>query len=236
MKRTAGFTLIEALVGLALALFIFSTGVEFFGLAARAFFRLRAREEAGQAALAALDRIRIDLLHAGRGLAAEMAAGLLEAARADAAGLRTVSAERSLALASDVVPGATRLALVSTAGIAAGAAIALRDGPAAEVRTVVGLEPGAARLDAPVAGRYSSASAAVSLLESVTYSTDAARILRRRVNGGSAQPLLEDVRTAVWTYDPETHLARVRLEVDVEGADPHEATIFIKNAALAQAR
>jgi len=165
MKRPAGFTLVEALIGLALALFVLSAGVEFFGLAQRAFFRLRAREEAGQAALAALDRMRIDLLHAGRGLAEEMAAGTAEAVRADASGLTTVSAAPSV--------------------------------------------------------------------ETVTYFVDNARILRRRVNGGSAQPVLEEVLAAAWTYDPGTHLAHVRLEVDVEGAAPHEATIFVKNASLA---
>lgn len=166
MKRLSGFTLIEALVGLALALFVLSAGVEFFGLALRSFHRLKTREEAGQAALAALDRMRIDLLHAGRGLAEEMATGTVEAVRADASGLTTVSAAPSL--------------------------------------------------------------------ETVTYFVDAAHILRRRVNGGSAQPVLEEVRAAGWTYDPATRLAHVRLEVDVEGADPHEATIFVKNAALAQ--
>jgi type II secretory pathway pseudopilin PulG len=161
VRRPAGFTLVEALIGLALALFILAAGVEFFGQAERAFLRLRAREEAGQATLAALDRIRIDLLHAGRGLATETDEGLVEPVLADAAGLNMTSAETS-----------------------------------------------------------------------VTYFVDSAHILRRRVNGGSAQPVLEDIRAADWTYEPETHLARVRLEADVEGAHPHEATIFVKNAAL----
>ena len=236
MRRPSGFTLIEALIGLALALFIFSAGVEFFGLATRSYFRLKTREEAGQAALAALDRTRIDLLHAGRGLAEEMAAGLIEAVRADPAGLTTTAAVRRLALAAEVVPGATRLVLVSTADITAGAGIALRDGPAAEVRIVAGLEPGAVRLDAPVGGRYSPDSAGVALLESVTYFVDAARILRRRVNGGSAQPVLEGVQAAAWAYDAEARLARVRLEVEAEGAHQHETTVFIKNAVLAQGR
>lgn len=168
MKRRDGFTLVEALIGLALSLIVIASGLEFFGLAQRAFFRLKAREEAGQAAAAALDRMRIDLLHAGRGLAAEMAAGLVEAVRADSAGLTTVSAAPSL--------------------------------------------------------------------ETVTYFVDDARILRRRVNGGSAQPVLEDVGTAIWTYDADVRLARLRLEVDVEGAHPYEATILVKNAALAQVR
>jgi type II secretory pathway pseudopilin PulG len=237
VRRRAGFTLVEALIGLALGLFIISSGVAFFASAQRAFFRLKEREEAGQAALAALDKMRIDLLHAGQGLAAETAAGLVEAVRADGTALRTVSLERRLVLAAEALPGDARLVLASTAGVAEGREIALCEGPAGEVRTVAGVEPGAIRLDAPVAARYAPAAAVVSLLETVTYFLDAPeRVLRRRSGGGSAQPVLEDVRTAAWTYDPDARTARLRLEVDVEGAHPHETTVFIKNAALAQAR
>lgn len=166
MKDRPGFTLIEALIGLALSLFVISSGVAFFGLAQRSFLRLKEREEAGQAAAAALDRMRIDLLHAGRGLAEEIAAGTVEAVRADASELTTVSAAPSR--------------------------------------------------------------------ETVTYFVDgAARVLRRRANGGSAQPVLEGVRAAVWTYDGEARLVRVRIEVDVEGVHPYETTVLVKNAVLA---
>lgn len=237
MKRGGGFTLIEALIGLALSLFVIAAGVEFFGLAQRTFFRLKAREEAGQAAAAALDRMRIDLLHAGRGLAAETADGLIEAVRADGSELRTTALERGLALAAEAVPGATRLSLASTADLSSGRRIVLRDGASGEVRTVSAVEPGAVRLDAPLSGRYAPATATVSLVENIAYFLDgAARVLRRRANSASAQPVLEDVRAAVWTYDTDLRLARVRLEVDVEGAHPYEATVFIKNAVLAQLR
>jgi hypothetical protein len=237
MKRRDGFTLVEALIGLALSLIVIASGVEFFGLAQRAFFRLKAREEAGQAAAAALDRMRIDLLHAGRGLAAEMAAGLVEAVRADGSELRTIALEKRLALAAESLPGATSLSLASTADIAAGQQIVLYDGAAGEVRTVAALEPGAVRLDASLAGHYAPATAVVSLIENLAYFRDgAARVLRRRANSAPAQPVLEDVRTAIWTYDADVRLVRIRLEVDVEGAHPYEATVLVKNAVLAQVR
>ena len=233
MRRERGFTLAELLVGLALSMFIISSGVEFFALAQRAFLRLKAREEAGQAALAAIDRMRIDLLHAGRGLTGEMAAGLVEAVRADEAGLRTTALERTLTLAAEVAPGTARLPLVSTADIAGGQVVVLRNGAAGEVRMVAGVEPGAVHLDRPVAAAYAPATATVSLVEIVSYSLDGpARVLRRRVNGGSAQPVLENASLAFWAYDPEARLARIRIELDVEGAHPHEATVFVKNASL----
>jgi Prokaryotic N-terminal methylation motif len=237
VRDRPGFTLIEALIGLALSLFVIAAAVGFFGLAQRSFYRLKAREEAGQAAAAALDRMRIDLLHAGRGLAAATAAGLVEAVRADGDQLRTAAAERTLELAADAVAGETRLGLASTADIAAGRRLVLEDGAAGEVRAVAAVEPGAVRLDAPLERGYSTATATVSLVEDVAYFVDAAaRVLRRRANAAPAQPVLEGVRAAVWTYDGEARLARARLEVDVEGAHPYETTVLVKNAVLAQIR
>jgi prepilin-type N-terminal cleavage/methylation domain-containing protein len=234
MKRT-GFTLIECLLGLALSLLVVAAGLEFFARAQDVFVRLKAREEAGQAALAAIDKMRIDLLHAGAGLSVEIGLGLIEAAQASADELRTVSLERALALAATAGAGDTRIALSSTSEIAAGQVIVLRDGAAGEVRTVVRIEPGSVAIDAPLAGSYAPASAAVSLLETVAYRLDGpARVLRRRVNASPAQPLFEGAAAAAWTMDPAAPLVRLRLEPDTQGAHPHEATVFLKNAALAR--
>jgi len=233
--RERGFTLVECLLGLALSLFVITAGFEFYARAHKAFARLKAREEAGQAALAALDRIRIDLLHAGLGLAPEIGLGLVEAAEAAAGELRTTSLERTLALAAGAGAGDTRLALLSTAGIAAGQRIALRDGSAGEVRMITGVEPGAVVVDAPLERGYPQASAVLSLLESVAYFLDGpSRILRRRVNASPAQPLCEDTAAAAWSLDPVSHLARIRIEPAIEGGHPHEATVFLKNPALAR--
>jgi prepilin-type N-terminal cleavage/methylation domain-containing protein len=235
--RRSGFTLIECLLGLALSLLVLTAGFEFYARTQKVFTRLKAREEASQAALAAIDRMRIDLLHAGRGLAVEIGLGLVEAAAADAGELRTVSLERDLELAAGAGAGDTRLLLVSTAEIAAGQAVVLRDGAAGEVRTVVRVEPGAVAIDAPLERSYAPAgpgATAPRLLELIVFRLDAAAgILRRRVNASPAQPLAEDIAAASWSLDPAAPLVRLRIEPRTEGAPPHEATVFLKNAALA---
>jgi type II secretory pathway pseudopilin PulG len=239
--RKGGFTLIECLLGLALSVFVITTGFEFFARAAKAFARLKEREEAGQAALAALDRMRIDLLHAGRGLSPEIGLGLVEGAVATADELRTTSLEKELTLAAEARAGDTRISVASTADVAAGQRMTLREGTAGEVRTVVRVEAGAVLIDAPLERSYAPATAVLSLLEVVTYFLDEpAGILRRRVNASPAQPLLEGTAAAAWSLDASSHLVSVRLELDdpviadSKGAHPHEATVFLKNPALAE--
>lgn len=233
--RNNGFTLIECLLGLVLSLLVISTGLEFFIRAEKAFLRLKEREEAGQAALAALDRMRIDLLHAGRGLVPEIGLGLIEAAEATADELRTASLEKALMLAADIHAGDTRLPLASAADVTAGQQIALREGAAGEVRTVVRVDAGAVVVDAPVGRDYAPDTASLSLIERVAYFLDAAgHILRRRVNASPAQPLLEDTARAEWSLDAAAPLVRIRLQPDTEGAHPHETTVFLKNPALAR--
>jgi len=232
--RNRGFSLIECLLGMALSLFVITSSLQFFGQAQKAFFRLKEREEAGQGALAALDKMRIDLLHAGRGLAGEMALGLVEAAQATDEELRTTYLEKPLTLTGTAHAGDIRLLLASTADIASGQEICLSDGREGELRGVERVESGAVILGEPLEHDYSPGTAALSLLENVTYFLDGpARILRRRVNGGSAQPLLENIAAAIWICDPAARLVHVRLELSVEGEHPHETTVFLKNAALA---
>jgi type II secretory pathway pseudopilin PulG len=232
--RKGGFTLFECLLGMALSLLGITSSLQFFSRAQKAFFKLKEREEAGQGALAALDKIRIDLLHAGQGLASEMALGLVEAARATEDELRTTTLEKPLILTGTAHAGDSRLTLSSTADIASGQGICFRDGSAGEVRTVASVERGAVILREPLEHDYSPDTAALSLLESVSYFLDGpASVLRRRVNAGSAQPLLENIAAAVWTRDPGARLVRVRLELNVEGERPHETTVFLKNRALA---
>ncbi len=233
--RKSGFSLVECLIGMALSLLIIVSSLQFFAQAQKAFFRLKEREEAGQGALAALDKMRIDLLHAGRGLAGEMAHGLIEAVRSTEDELRTTSLEKPLTLAGLARAGDVRLLLASTADIAAGQEICFSDGRQGELRSVERVEHGAVILGEPLERDYSPDAAVLSLLENVAYYLDGpARVLRRRVNAGSAQPLLENVAAATWIRDPEARLVRVRLELSVEGARPHETTVFLKNAALAE--
>lgn len=233
--RDRGFTLIECLVAAAISLLIVCASLEYLVSAQKHFAKLKERTEASQALYASLDKIRVDILHAGRGLAGPAAAGLVEAVQAPPEELRTISLAAVLVLSGEARAGDLRISLVSTADISRGQEICLYDGLSGEVRTIAGVEPGAVVLSEPLESAYSPETASVLLLDKVAYFLDQVpSVLRRRVNAGSAQPLLEDVSSIEWRYDPSADLVDVRLETRVEGVAAHGMSVFIKNAALAR--
>lgn len=233
--KARGFTLVECLIGTAVSLFVVCAALEFLASAQKHFRGLNERAETAQAAWAALDRMKIDLLHAGRGLAGPAGAGLVEAAEATVESLTTTSLDGALILTGEARAGDLRLSVATASGLSAGREICLFDGRTGEVRTVARVEAGAVVLREPLESGYEPATAAVSLLERVAYFVDRpARILRRRVNASSAQPLLENAAGADWQVDREAGLVRVRLEVDGKGENVHELCVFLKNAALAR--
>ena len=81
--RARGFSLLECLVGLALSLFVVCACLGFFMAAERSYFKLRDGEEAAQGALAAVDKMRVDVLRAGQGLAPAAVARARRARRRD---------------------------------------------------------------------------------------------------------------------------------------------------------
>ncbi len=233
--KARGFTLVECLIGAAVSLFVVCAALGFLASAQKRFLGLKERAESAQGAWAALDRMKIDLLHAGRGLAGPAGAGLVEAAKATAETLTTTSLDAALALAGEARAGDLRLSMPSTTGLSAGREICFFDGRTGEVRTVARVEARAVVLREPLKSGYEPATSVVLLLGRVAYFVDRpARILRRRVNASSAQPLLENAAGADWQVDREAGLVRVRLEVDRKGENIHELCVFLKNAALAR--
>ncbi len=233
--KARGFTLVECLIGTAISLFVVCAALEFLAAAQKRFLRLKERAENAQSAWAALDRMKIDLLHSGRGLTGPAGAGLIETAEATAEALTTTSLDAALTLTGEARAGDLRVSVSPTTAVSAGREICFFDGREGEVRTVARVETGAVVLREPLDSGYEPATASVLLLERVAYFVDRpARILRRRVNASSAQPLLESAAGADWRIDREAGLARVRLEIDGKGENVHELCVFLKNAALAR--
>lgn len=235
MSRRPAFSLLETLLALALFFFAALAAMEFLGAARTAFFKLKESEEASLAAASALQKIRLDLAVAGRGLAA--AGGAVEPLSMEGEALGIVSVEGEYALAEDAAPGATEIRLVSPAPWRPRRKICLVDGNRTEVRTLAAADGVSAVLSEPAEGAYAAGSARVLLLETIDFFLDPdARTLRRRVNATSAQPLLEDVRSAAFGYDPASNLVTLDLEMNAPGVKTHGLFYFPKNARFASRR
>jgi prepilin-type N-terminal cleavage/methylation domain-containing protein len=234
MKRR-GFTLTEVMIGLGLALFVVVAAFEFFGVTRALFAKLRVEETDTQSAEAALDKIRIDFRRAGTGLVGAMRASTVAGVEAGGGSLCVAIAERSYGLAQDLVPGQTRVPLTTTADLSAGREVCLTENGRAEIHAVAAVESAAAVLDGPLQQPYSMAGAQFQLIEKVAYYFDGpSGILRRKVNDGSPQPLLEDVESADFGYDPATNLARAAFALEGQKEKRYETTVFPKNVGLAR--
>ncbi len=235
MRERGGFTLLEFLVGLSLSFLVVLAALEFFGAARRSYVRLKDREEAAQGAAAALDKMRIDILRAGQGLARAAAAGIVDPVAESGGTLELVRAEEELSLSADVPAGEVRLPLVRAGQVRPGREVCLENGADSEVVTVASMTAGAAVLASPLAHDHPRDATSVLLLERVVLSLDSRQgTLRRKVNLSSAQPLLESVRAAEFLADRTTNLVRVRFSLGPQGDATYELCLFPKNPALAR--
>lgn len=232
--RARGFSLLECLIGLTLALFVVCACLEFFGAAERSYFKLKDKEEAAQSALAALDKMSVDILRAGQGLAQVAGLGVVEPVVESGGGLLITRAEKSYDLAADVAPGDLRVPLADDSELRPGRELCLTDGEKGEVCLVASVEPGAAVVSSPLVNGFAREKTAVLLLEKTFFSLDARQaVIRRRVNLSSAQPLLENAGSAEFLVDRPANLVRVRFSLISEGDAIYELRLFPKNPALA---
>jgi len=231
--KARGFSLLECLVGLAVSCFVVCACLGFFVGAERSFFKLKDKEEAAQSALAAMDKMRVDILRAGQGLAGAAATGLVEPVAEADGGLQVTRSERSYVLAADVSPGDSRVVLEATADLKPGREVLLFDGGSGEVRTISSVAAGVVVVSPALERAYARATASFELLERVSLVLDSRQgVIRRRVNSSSAQPLLENAASASFAVDGTANLVRVRFSLASQGDAEYELCLFPKNPAL----
>jgi len=236
--RKRGFSIIENLISLALGLLVLMAVFEVFGTARSLFLKLKKAEEEAQAAMACLDKMRIDLFHAGTGLSLPIRLGLVDGLDSTDRGICIFSLQESYAVTEDLLPGTVRIPLKTTAGIASGREICILEGRKGERNAVSSCRgDDAITLTAPLAHSYQEDGAQVLLLEKVTLYLDEERsLIRRRVNASSPQPLLEDVHHFDCDFGEENNLVRIRFALKANQEKTYELLVFPKNTGLCSAR
>ncbi len=237
--RKSGLTILECLVGMTLSFFVVCSSLAFFGFAQKSFFNLKEKEETGQAFLAALDKIKVDLLHAGQGLVLPFSRGALEPVTTAEGVLTLVRASSYYALEESVETGDVRLPLQRVTDLREGREICVWDENKGEVREVALVDIGnrAILVTSPLEWPYIKDRTSVALLETIhLFLDERTGILRRRVNLSSAQPLLENVKVLDFEYERGMNLVSVRLEGQSQGGRTYGITVFPKNSGAAAER
>jgi type II secretory pathway pseudopilin PulG len=232
-----GFSLVESILSLALFLLFVLAGIESFGTARRVFFRLQEVQSSRMAALAALDKIKVDILQAGRGLAAPIRMGIASGAEREAGGWAFWNAEKEVRLTGELRAGQSFISVAGMGDVAAGRQVCISDEAKGEKATIADATGQGLALSSPLARDYPAGQAVLLLLRRVLiYHDCAGTVLRRKINAASGQPLLDRVSAFSLELEGSSPRAEVRIEIEGEGEVLYETTVVAKNLALAKAR
>jgi len=236
LKNRPGLTIFETLLSLVLFTGVILGGFDFFSRARRMFFRLRTAQDTGERVQSALDKIRLDILETGRGLSDLLRLEILKAIEQTADGPVFRSSERSVSLALDATAGSFVIRVADGEGFSAGQEIGFVERSKAEIGVIHSADGPEITLDAPLQGNFTASAATVVLIHRVVYLwTSGDGVLRRKVNGASPQPLLEEVTAFRCEYDESANLARIGIRPATDPENEYAITTFPKNAALARA-
>ena len=224
----------ESTLALALFLIVVLASLEFFGFTRSLFLKFKDKEETREAALSALDKMRVDLLAGGSGLLEPIELGLLEGIGQNESALVILSREKDLYPFNDLVEGQTRIRLQSTYGVKKGREICIFDSRKGEVKSIFRVAKKSIVLSSPLNFSFLKEKTQVCLLKKISLFLDMdKKILRRKANASPAQPLLEDAILFAFSYEKASNLARLHLALESNKEKKYEISVFPKNAALA---
>jgi len=235
--KIRGFSAIEASLCLALFLIILLAAYESFGITKDFFLRLKKAEEENQTAMAALDKMRIDLLRAGSGLLSLIRLQKVEGIGIANNALIISSAEKTFSLLADIAEGQASVPVETTAGLTPGREVSVFDEAKAEIKTISSIDGKSILLASPFETSYSMNETRVALLEKTAlFFDEKTGTIRRKVNASPAQPLLEEALYFEFVYEKESNLAKVGFALKNNKEKKHELWVYPKNIGLASTK
>jgi hypothetical protein len=233
-KGTSGFSLIECLISLSLSLFIFISAVQIFSHSKKIFYRLKAEHEATLGAVTALEKIREDLETAGAGFILAAKDSESFAISTESGNLLMFSKEARLTLAEEIESNQNFLMIVpdsgSSSSLRKGRALLIKDNQKEQIIYITGISGNYLTVSPAVAEAYNTSEAELLLLEKIeVYFDSKQKILRRKVNDTSGQPLAESINNFEVFYDPEKNLVQISLSLNQPEEKNYELVVYPKN-------
>lgn len=229
--HSPGFTLLECLISLSLSLLILVSALEISTQARQVFFRLKETQESSLAAAVALEKIREDLETAGAGLPTLPNNENFLPLQASTECLIIFSAEVRTKLLADAVAGQDFVLIELPSGLASkwrkGRALYLTDGVSGQLTYISAVSGNRLSISPPLAFSFAADHSLLLLLEKIEiYPDRQQKVLRRKVNDTSGQPLLEEVVSFGAAYRPAENLAVVRLTA-ASGVKSHDYELLL---------
>jgi len=229
----AGFSLIESLLALTFFLLIILTSIEFFGSARTLFFKLQDAQLDRESAQAALEKLKGDLLRAGEGLLPPIRLGLIGGIEAENGILVIKNGAKAGILSEDARAGRTAIEVENAEDFDPGRSIYLFDKNKGESLVVAAADGHDLTLTSPLAFDYIKGESSVALVQTISYYLDMERsTLRRRVNSGISQPVIEGVQAFSAGLTGGGRLAVAGLRLRSKPETSYEMAVVPKNLAL----
>jgi competence protein ComGF len=228
-----GFSMVESMISMFIFLLIVLFSLDCFIVTKKHFNQLQQSETSNTAAYAALDRMRRDIIEAGKGLKEPMALGILEGISTNQNELVILSQQEKLSVLEDIVSGQQRVPADNTRNLKIKQQICIFGSGNGEVHSIVSVTQDSILLDSPVASQYLQEETSLVLLRRLSlFFDESTQIIRRKVNNSPSQPLLEGVASFRFEYFKDSNLVRLHLCLNMEEEKDYETTVFPKNTAL----
>lgn len=234
-RRLSGFSLLECLISLSLSLLILVSALEVSVQARRVFVKLREAQEKDLGLAVALEKMREDLETAGAGVPKLLSGTGLSPLQLNGQTLVIFSADGKTKLLADISSGQSFLLVEVSSGLSSilkkGRAIYLTDGNYGELTYITSVSGNRLTVSPALNTTFEAARTKVIILEKIELYLDRPqKILRRRVNSTTGQPLLEGAEDFAALYRVENNLASIILFIKSGGKNHgYELVIYPKN-------
>lgn len=235
LRRPAGFSLLECLISLSLSLLILVSALEVSVQARRVFVKLREAQEKDLGLAVALEKMREDLETAGAGIPRLLSGTGLSPIQLNGQTLAIFSADGKTRLLADISSGQTYLIVEVNAALSSilkkGRALYLTDGTCGELTYITSVSGNRLAVSPAINTAFEAARTDIIVLEKIELYLDRQqKILRRRVNNTTGQPLAEAIEGFTVSYQAEDNLASITLSIDSGGkVHVYELVMYPKN-------
>ncbi|MCP2520051.1 hypothetical protein NLB96_01090 [Candidatus Aminicenantes bacterium AC-335-K20] len=225
MRKNKGFTTIELLISLSLFLLILIFALRIISINKRIFYKLKSDEETLEFSFSALEKIKIDVLEAGRLLKSPK----LDSIQIHENKLIIKTGEINSRLLENAYKGARVIRVQAPKYFKKNRNILIKGKNNEEISEILKKSGSDLILREPLTFEYKKEETNIILIRKIIYFLDLKKVLRRKVNNSPAQPLIENIDHFEASYSKNQNLLFIKF---IKNNKTFKEIIFPKNLFL----